>query len=369
MKISILCFDLSDNAAGRAHLLAQLLAPIAGGRGRRPAPWPGRVAAGGRRTACATSGVLVVAGSALCGSRARLASRRRRGSPVRLQAEAGFGGHRPSQAPHRETPAAARHRRLGSRLLPPGGAWGTLGRGAEPRAIQRTALDLAHGAPRCVPDGVTVASRFLQRASGASSSRTCGDTDAWRPGDDRPRRGPEQLGLSDERIVMFLGTAREHTRGWMTWSRRSRAAATATSPWRWSGPIPSATGRRLRACLPGLRSGAGPSPSRRCRASSRRPTSWPSRSATAPIRVGTRQAIRRHGAGPTHRGHARVHDPGNPRRLWAGGSGPAIRHAPGRHRTAPRRSPGGPGLRLPRADLLCRAVRASPPPDATSSRW
>jgi hypothetical protein len=28
MKISVLCFDLSDNAAGRADLLARLVAPL-----------------------------------------------------------------------------------------------------------------------------------------------------------------------------------------------------------------------------------------------------------------------------------------------------------------------------------------------------
>src|SRR5207247_11189693 len=43
MKTSVLCFDLSDNAAGRADLLARLLAPLGEveviGPRSGPAPW------------------------------------------------------------------------------------------------------------------------------------------------------------------------------------------------------------------------------------------------------------------------------------------------------------------------------------------
>ena len=55
MKVSILCFDLSDNAAGRAHLLARLLAPIAEVEVVGPRHGAGRLAAGGRRRRRATS--------------------------------------------------------------------------------------------------------------------------------------------------------------------------------------------------------------------------------------------------------------------------------------------------------------------------
>src|SRR4029453_11647663 len=53
MKVFIPCFDLSDNAAGRAHLLAQLVAPIAEvevvGPRHGPDVWP-PVAADGVRS-------------------------------------------------------------------------------------------------------------------------------------------------------------------------------------------------------------------------------------------------------------------------------------------------------------------------------
>jgi glycosyltransferase involved in cell wall biosynthesis len=57
-------------------------------------------------------------------------------------------------------------------------------------------------------DGVTVASRFLQRRFGGALITHVRDTNAWKPGCADPREGRRRLGVGHERLVMFLGTPR-----------------------------------------------------------------------------------------------------------------------------------------------------------------
>ena len=209
MKISILCFDLSDNAAGRAHLLAQLLAPIAAvevvGPRHGEGVWPPVADNGVRyvgvpvgrlpRFAGALPALLRAAdGDLLYASKPRLGS-------------AGVGllkrrlGHRPLLLDIDDW-------EVGFFLR--GGAWGTAGRAlnwGNPRGLPWTWLmeRAAHAADR-----ITVASRFLQERFGGILIPHVRDTDAWRPGMTDPGEIRKRLGAADKRIVMFLGTAREH---------------------------------------------------------------------------------------------------------------------------------------------------------------
>jgi len=207
MKISVLCFDLSDNAAGRADLLARLLEPLGAVEVIGPRTGAGvwePVAAGPVRYAAVESrrlpgflrvmadvarranGDLIVAsktklGSAGVGYLKRVFGRR----PLLLDIddwEVGF------------------HLRSGF--------WGTLGRAVN--------LGNAAGLPwtwLCerltgLADGVTVASRFLQRRFGGVLITHVRDTDAWKPGCADPSEGRRRLGVGAERLVMFLGTPR-----------------------------------------------------------------------------------------------------------------------------------------------------------------
>src|SRR6185436_4645665 len=91
-----------------------------------------------------------------------------------------------------------------------GGAWGTLARAfnlSNPRGLPWTWL--MERAARAA-DGITVASRFLQERFGGVLIPHVRDTDAWRPGMNDPGEIRKRLGVDDRRVVMFLGTAREH---------------------------------------------------------------------------------------------------------------------------------------------------------------
>jgi glycosyltransferase involved in cell wall biosynthesis len=252
VKVSILCFDISDNAAGRAHLLARLLAPIAEvevvGPRHGAGVWPPVSADGVRyvgipvgrlpRFAAAVPALLRAAdGDLLYASKPRLGS-------------AGIG---------------LLKRRLGRRPLLldiddwevgfflRGGAWGTAGRAlnwGNPRGLPWTWL-MERAAPAA--DAITVASRFLQERFGGTLIPHVRDTDAWRPGASDPGEIRERLGVSDKRVVMFLGTAREHkgVDDLVTAIAGLRRldlglALVGTEP-------ESATGRRLRARFPPLR--------------------------------------------------------------------------------------------------------------------
>ena len=212
MKISVLTFDLSDNATGRADLLARLLAPrwevevvgpCFGDAVWRPA-LGGAVAhravtVGGARRyprflhlwrellACADGDVLYASKPRATSYGTALLARRRRRRPLLLDIddwEVGF------------------FRRAG--------AWGTLGR----------ALNL--GNPNGLPwtwlmerlvgsaDTITVASRFLQRRFGGTLIPHARDTEAWDPARYDRAQARARLGVGAERVVMFLGTPRGH---------------------------------------------------------------------------------------------------------------------------------------------------------------
>ncbi|MBI1846731.1 MAG: glycosyltransferase family 4 protein [Candidatus Rokubacteria bacterium] len=173
MKVSILAFDLSDNATGRAELLARLLRPryeveVVGprfgddvwGPARQPEP---------------TSYGL------------GLLARARRRRPLVLDVddwELGF--------------------------FQRGGFWGRLGRAvnvSNPNGLPWTWL-VERLRERA--DAVTVASRFLERRYGGVLVPHVRDTDAWTPERFDRAAGRALLGLGGERVVMFLGTPRAY---------------------------------------------------------------------------------------------------------------------------------------------------------------
>jgi glycosyltransferase involved in cell wall biosynthesis len=209
VKISVLCSDVSENAAGRADLLARLLTPLGEveivGPRHGSGVWP--PVAGdsivyrdvpGRRLPGFVLSVVdllrLADGDLVYASKPRLGS-------------AGIGyvkrllGRRPLllDIDDWETGFFLR-----------GGPWGTLGR----------ALNL--GNPKGLPwtwlmerlalftDGLTVASRFLQERFGGFLLPHVRDTSAWVPGAADPGPARRRLGVQGERVVMFLGTPREH---------------------------------------------------------------------------------------------------------------------------------------------------------------
>ena len=207
MKISVLCFDLSDNAAGRADLLARLLAPLgdvevvgprSGGNVWGPvAAGPVRYATTPERRMPAFIRTMrevsrIADGDLIYASKTRLGS-------------AGIGylkrllGHRPMLLDIDDWEVGFY---LRSGLL------GTVGRAlnlGNPKGLTWTWLtERLTG----LTDGITVASRFLQRRFGGTLIPHVRDTEAWQPGSGSPGEARRRLGLGDKRIVMFLGTAR-----------------------------------------------------------------------------------------------------------------------------------------------------------------
>ena len=209
MKISVLCFDVSDNAVGRAWLLARLLEPIGAveivGPRFGPSVWaplaeegvPIRSVPGGRLPGFA--GRLpalgrLADGDLLYASKPRLTSaglgylgRLARGRPLLLDIddwETGF--------------------------FLRGGFWGTVGRAlnlSNPKGLTWTWL---MERLRGIADGITVASRFLEQRFGGILIPHVRDTDRWAP--DRADPGPirERLGVDKGPVVMFLGTPRAY---------------------------------------------------------------------------------------------------------------------------------------------------------------
>jgi glycosyltransferase involved in cell wall biosynthesis len=206
-KVSVLAFDLSDNAVGRADLLARLLRPrydveVVGPR-FGPEVWgPVKdsetrfcsVPAGRYPRFAVTASELVARadGDVLYASKLRptsygigLLARSRRRRPLVLDIddwEVGFF-----------------HR---------GGAWGRVGRAlnvANPNGLAWTWLveRLARRA-----DAITVSSRFLQQRFGGVLLPHVRDTDAWAPERFDRADGRARLGVGAERVVMFLGTPR-----------------------------------------------------------------------------------------------------------------------------------------------------------------
>jgi len=252
VKVSVLCFDVSDNAAGRAHLLAQLLAPIAEveivGPRHGAGVWP-PVAAHGVRYVSVPAGRIASFAGALPGLLRAADGDLLYASKPRL-GSAGLG---------------LLKRRLGGRPLLldiddwevgfflRGGVWGTVGRAVNwtnPRGLPWTWL--MERAARTA-NAITVASRFLQERFGGTLIPHVRDTDAWRPGLDDPTKVRAQLDATGKRLVMFLGTAREH-KGVDDLVAAVAALARPDLVLALVGTDPDgATGRRLRARLPALR--------------------------------------------------------------------------------------------------------------------
>jgi glycosyltransferase involved in cell wall biosynthesis len=252
VKITVLCFDLADNAAGRAFLLARLLEPLGdvevvgpcgGDRVWEPMAFeriPCRVLAGGKlaRFAASLPRFLKSAdGDLLYASKPRLTS-------------AGIGYLKRLSA-RRPLLLDIDDWEVGFFLR--SGFWGTVGRAlnvANPTGLPWTWL---MERLRGLADAITVASRFLERRFGGTLIPHVRDTDAWRPGAVDPDEARRRLGVDKQRVVMFLGTPREY-KGVQDLcgavSRLGRPDVVLT----FVGTDPaSETGRALAASHPGIR--------------------------------------------------------------------------------------------------------------------
>jgi glycosyltransferase involved in cell wall biosynthesis len=209
VKVSVLAFDLSDNATGRADLLARLLAPryeveVVGPRFGEAVWRPARDGAvryralpGARWPRLATrlpALARLADGDVLLASKPRptsfgtaLLARRQRRRPLILDIddwELGFFYR--------------------------AGFWGRVGRllnVSNPNGLPWTWL-----AERFVSraDALTVASRFLGERFGGVLVPHVRDTEAWAPERFDRAAARQRLGVGDARVVMFLGTPRAH---------------------------------------------------------------------------------------------------------------------------------------------------------------
>lgn len=209
MKISVLCFDLSDNAAGRADLLARLLAPRyeveVVGPCFGPTVW-GPIRGGPvvykslpgfryPRFVAALPGLLRLAdGDLLYASKPRptsyglgLLKRALTGRPLLLDIddwETGFFYR--------------------------SGRWGRIGRFlnlSNPNGLPWTWL--VERLTSLTPFR-TVASRFLEARFGGLSMPHVRDVITWRAAAADQRVPRSRLGVTTEKIIMFLGTPRRH---------------------------------------------------------------------------------------------------------------------------------------------------------------
>jgi glycosyltransferase involved in cell wall biosynthesis len=209
VKVSILCFDVSDNAVGRAWLLARLLEPlgpveIVGPRFGRGV-WepvaeetvPVREVPGSRLPSLAAripALVRLADGDLIYASKPRLTS-------------AGVG-YLARMARRRPLLLDIDDWETGFFLR--SGFWGAAGRAlnlTNPRGLAWTWL-MEH--LRGIADGITVASRFLEQRFGGVLIPHVRDTARWAP--ERTEPGPvrARLGVDKERVVMFLGTPRAY---------------------------------------------------------------------------------------------------------------------------------------------------------------
>jgi glycosyltransferase involved in cell wall biosynthesis len=209
VKISVLAFDLADNATGRADLLARLLAPrfevevvgpqfgpelwkpAQGGdvahRGVPAGKYPGFFKAIPELLRLADGDVLVASKPRPTSYGVGLLARARRRRPLLLDIddwELGF--------------------------FQRSGAWGRVGRAldlADPNGLAWTwtAEKLVRRA-----DARLVASRFLEARFGGAFVTHVRDTDAWDPARYDPAWARAGLGVGNRRVVMFLGTPRAY---------------------------------------------------------------------------------------------------------------------------------------------------------------
>ena len=209
MKVSVLAADLSDNATGRADLLARLLSSryeveVVGPRFGADVWMPAREGAIAQRSVKAgrypgfahriPALLELVDGDVLIASKPRptsfglgLLARARRKRPLVLDIddwEVGFFSR--------------------------SGAWGRTGRAlnlANPNGLPWTWLveKLVSRA-----DAITVASRFLERRFGGTLLPHVRDTEAWDPARYDGSAARARLGVGDRKVVMFLGTPRGH---------------------------------------------------------------------------------------------------------------------------------------------------------------
>jgi glycosyltransferase involved in cell wall biosynthesis len=210
VKVTVLGFDLSNNATGRADLLARLLAPryevtVVGPRFGAELWRPSQggevahraVAAARRYPGFARAVPALVAqadGDVLVASKPRTSSygigllaRARRRRPLILDIddwEVGF--------------------------FKRSDWWGRVGRAlnvGNPNGLPWTWL-MERLAGRA--DGLIVASRFLQRRFGGTLIPHVRDTEAWAPERYERQQMRAALGVDKDRVVMFLGTPRGH---------------------------------------------------------------------------------------------------------------------------------------------------------------
>ena len=209
MKVSVLAADLSDNATGRADLLARLLSArydveVVGPRFGADVWMPAREGAIPQRSVRAgrypgfarhiPALLDLVDGDVIVASKPRatsfglaLLARARRRRPLVLDIddwEIGFFSR--------------------------SGPWGRIGRAlnvANPNGLPWTWL-----AEKLVSraDAITVASRFLERRFGGTLLPHVRDTEAWDPGRYDRAATRRRLGVDGEKVVMFLGTPRGH---------------------------------------------------------------------------------------------------------------------------------------------------------------
>ena len=206
MKVSILCFDVSDNAMGRAWLLARLLEPI----GAVEIVGPRFGSAVWEPVADEPVPVRSMPGGRLPGFAARLPALARMADGDLIYAckprltSAGIGYL--TRLRRRPLLLDIDDWEIGFFLR--GGPWGTIGRAlnlSNPRGLAWTWL---MERLRGIADGLTVASRFLEQRFGGVLIPHVRDTDRWAPGRADPGPARERLGVDKERVVMFLGTPR-----------------------------------------------------------------------------------------------------------------------------------------------------------------
>jgi glycosyltransferase involved in cell wall biosynthesis len=209
LRVSILAFDLSDNATGRADLLARLLAPryrvhVVGPRFGSALWGPARDTKLERRE---IEGARYPRFAGRLGALARLADGDILYASKPRATSFGVG-----------LLARAQRRRplvldiddweLGFFLR--GGPWGTLGRAlnlSNPNGLPWTWL-MERLAGRA--DALTVGSRFLERRFGGTLLPHVRDTEAWDPARYDREAARAALGAGHRRVVMFLGTPRGH---------------------------------------------------------------------------------------------------------------------------------------------------------------